>query len=143
VKVLGTSFNIRSYLDESESEVAVATGKVAYSVTGGDELLLFPNELGARYKGTLELNKGHFNNLEAFGWKDGVLYFQSDPFEEIVKELERWFDVKMELPNDFNPQSTYSGEFKDATLKEVLTGLSFIYRFDYEINDANVLVTIK
>lgn len=143
VKVLGTSFNIRSYLDESMDQVAVATGKVAYSVIDGDQLLLFPNEFVDHKRGQLELSKSQFNKLEAFGWKDGILYFNSDPFDNIMNELERWYGVEIVIPSDFKPQSTYSGQFESATLKEVLTGLSFIYRFEYEINNSKVKITLK
>ncbi len=143
VRVLGTSFNIRSYENESFTKIAVASGKVSYAIPEGDQVILKPNEMASHRKGASKLEKGAVNRLDAFGWRDRILYFHSDTFDDIKVELERWFGVTVGISGDFQPAGTYSGEFEDASLKEVLTGLSFIYRFDYTIEGSKVTITKK
>lgn len=141
VKVLGTSFNIRAYEPEDLTEVAVATGKVSYSLLQGSQVILKPNEMARYSQEENKLEKGTVNKLAAFGWRDRILYFESNSFEEIKTELERWFGVTIKASRHFKPHGTYSGQFNNASIKEILTGLSFIYRFDYSIEGSQVTIT--
>ena len=53
VRVLGTSFNIRSYPEDSVVQVSVATGRVSYSIPSGESVMLLPDQLA-----TYDLTKG-------------------------------------------------------------------------------------
>ncbi len=142
VTVLGTSFNIRAFDQESYAEVAVATGKVAYAVKSGSKVVLTANNKATLKKGSSQFEQTRVNELADFGWLNRVLYFESNSFEEIRLELEKWYGIEVQIDGN-TPSGTYSGKFENASLDEVLTGLSFIYRFDFTIDDTNVLITIK
>ncbi|MEQ9441725.1 MAG: FecR domain-containing protein [Cyclobacteriaceae bacterium] len=142
VKVLGTSFSVRCYDAESYTQVAVATGKVAYAHNLSDEIILLPNEKASLAIGSSQFKREKVNALADFGWRDRILYFESSTFEEIKTELQRWYGVSIQN-SDLNPSGTYSGKFQDASLKEVLTGLSFIYRFDFTIEKDQVILTTQ
>ena len=73
VRVLGTSFNIRSYPEDSAVYVSVATGRVSYSIPSGDEVILEPNRMATYLPHRRSLTTGEVNDLQAFGWKDKVL----------------------------------------------------------------------
>jgi transmembrane sensor len=143
VTVLGTSFNIRAYEDEITNEVAVASGKVEYFISEEDNILLYPSERATHNANQKNLVKSTFNSTAVFGWKEGIQYFDSEHFNDIMKSLERWYGIEVLMPKNFIPTGTYSGQFKDAKLNEVLSGLSFIYRFDYEIKGKKVKLTLK
>lgn len=140
VKVLGTSFNIRSYPDDEDVTVSVATGKVAYKVSSGKEVILQVNE-SVTYNAKQDiLTKGIVNPLQAFGWKDRILYFKGSSWDQVLKELNRWYGVDFEVSGDFGNTGTYSGEFKNATLSQVLNSLAFVYRFRFSVEDNKVII---
>lgn len=140
VRVLGTSFNIRTYAEENTVSVAVATGKVSFTVDGS-EVVLRPDEMAAYDRDDKELITKKVDRLEMFGWKEKILYFKNKSFDQITQELERWYGVDFQVTGDFARSGTYSGEFKNESLSEVLDGLSFIYRFDYEIKGKEIVLT--
>lgn len=143
VRVLGTSFNIRSYPSDSVIQVSVATGKVSYSIPSGESVILNPDQ-GATHdlkKGSLVTN--HIDRLQAFGWKDNVIYFRSVTFNQVLTELERWYGVDIIAHGNYQQIGRFSGEFRDETLSQVLNGLSFIYKFDFKIEGADVTLNKK
>lgn len=138
VKVLGTSFNIRSYPKEDFVQVSVATGKVSYSIPSGDEVILEPGRMATYDPEGEKLVTGEVNELSAFAWKDKVLYFDDLPFNKIILELERWYGVDISYDQSLNFEGSYTEQFDNPSLKEVLNSLSFVYRFTFDIKESNV-----
>ena len=141
VRVLGTSFNIRSYPEDSAVYVSVATGRVSYSIPSGDEVILEPNRMATYLPHRRSLTTGEVNGLQAFGWKDKVLYFNDITFDKVVTELERWYGIQIVYSNEQAFKGSYSEQFNNPTLSEVLHSLSFVYRFDFEIDGRKVILT--
>ncbi|XOV91045.1 MAG: FecR family protein [Bacteroidota bacterium] len=140
VQVLGTSFNVRSYPIDDQVKVSVASGRVSYTSRSGENVVLTEDEEAIYSTINKTLHKGNVNRAQAFGWKNKVLYFDSRPFADIVKELERWYGIKIKIDGNLEHRGPYSGEFNNAPLEEVLNGLSFVYRFDYKIMDEIVIL---
>lgn len=150
VKVLGTSFNVRAYSDEDKVKVAVATGRVAYSTGSGEQVTLEPDEMAIHDEQQQSLVTEKVNKLEAFGWKDKILYFNKSSFNEIKAKLEKWYGIEITLRGAFSSgakgipsEKAFSGQFHNPSLNEVLKGLSFLYRFHFEIEGKHVLLTPK
>jgi len=144
-KVLGTSFNVKAYAASNAIKVAVASGKVAVSADNfqenGNELILLPNEMAVYSKTSDELTISSFDKLDELAWKDGVLAFKNRDINEITKELARWYGVTFVLDKKLNYDKDYTGVFDNKSLKEVLEGISFVFNFQFQID--NKVVTIN
>lgn len=138
VRVLGTSFNVRTYQDERRSCVSVATGKVSFTSATGEQAMLTPYQMATYSEDDKKLIIEKVDDLQAFGWKDKIIYFNNKPFPEIITELERWFGVEIKANGEFEKIGTFSGQFKESTINQVLKGLSFVYQFKYEIEGDQV-----
>ncbi|MEP0369093.1 MAG: FecR domain-containing protein [Cyclobacteriaceae bacterium] len=134
VRVLGTSFNIRSYPEDSAVYVSVATGRVSYSIPSGDEVVLEPDRMATYIPNEGSLTTGKVDKLRAFGWKDKVLYFNDVTFDKVIIELERWYGIDIDYTEGLDLQGTYTEKFTNPTLPEVLHSLSFVYRFQFTID---------
>ena len=143
VKVLGTSFNVRAYSDEDKVKVAVATGRVAYSTGSGEQVILEPDEMAIHDEQQQSLVTEKVNKLGAFGWKDKILYFNRSSFDQIRAKLEKWYGIEITVRGEFPSGKPFSGQFHNPSLNEVLNGLSFLYRFHFEIEGERVLLTPK
>lgn len=138
VRVLGTSFNIRSYPDDNAVYVSVATGRVSYSIPSGEEVVLTPNQMVTYHPSTGSLITGKVDRMQSFGWKDQIIYFKSITFDNMIIELERWYGVKIDVQGDFKPLGPFTGEFRNESLYQVLLGLSKIYHFKFKIDNKEV-----
>ncbi|MEO9474402.1 MAG: FecR domain-containing protein [Cyclobacteriaceae bacterium] len=138
VRVLGTTFNIRSYPEDSIVLVSVATGRVSYSIPSGEEVVLEPDQMAIYLPSENSLTTTRVDRLQSFGWKDRIIYFKSITFDNMVVELERWYGVDIEAAGDFKPMGPFTGEFRNEPLNQVLQGLSYIYHFEFKIEGKKV-----
>jgi transmembrane sensor len=93
VKVLGTSFNVRSR--DANLEVKCRTGKVSVSSnTGKDFGILVPQDALA-VSGDKLVEKWQVSKGENKDWTEGILRFKNAKLGEVLSELERQFDVKV------------------------------------------------
>jgi len=141
---LGTSFNVKAYQKESELKVVLITGKVEIATnrsSSAEKIYLTPG-FGVTYSGkTNELIKYNFDEEFELGWKNSTLYFDESDINEVVKQLERWYGVTIKIENrDKVGQWKYSSKFKNETLENVLKGISYIQKFEYDINEKEVIL---
>jgi ferric-dicitrate binding protein FerR (iron transport regulator) len=66
-------------------------------------------------------------------WKDGEFIFKNIPFPELVKRLERWYDVKLVWSGKNLESYAYTGRFKNQeTIWQVLDALKLTSRINYQ-----------
>ena len=141
-KVLGTSFNVRSYNDEAEIKVAVLTGKVEIRGPDGYPSVLLPAEMGIFERENASITKDNYDFRKEIAWKDGVLYFDKADLKTVIKKLEMWYGVNVEVEKDFRFKGLYSGEFRNnESLEMVLEGISFTSGFNYKLEEDTVVIT--
>lgn len=135
---LGTSFNIRSFYKQ-HTEVTVATGKVhVESMESGApaQAALIPNQQAVIYAGEAITVK-EVDISKYLAWKNNELYFEMEPFAEVVETLERCYDVQIELKNTLSDHCLVRAHYKNEALSTVLDGLQLLIDFDYTITNEN------
>jgi ferric-dicitrate binding protein FerR (iron transport regulator) len=71
-------------------------------------------------------------------WKDDVLVFQSEKFENIAHKLERWYDVQIHIQNEELKDNRYTGKFTHKeTLNQVfeILNLTTPIKYTFKQND--------
>lgn len=116
VSVLGTSFNI--YVRENDLHVSTFTGLVKVE-RGDNSILLEKGEQLLLNMKQEDWSALKFNLNQVATWRTGAFYFDSSPLQNVVDELERQFDIEIEVTQDIS-QSIYSGFFSKTDLKEAL-----------------------
>ena len=127
VRVLGTKFNFRDYPNDEEAVVSLLEGKVALDnrLRAEAEMILLPNE-----QVTLDKAEGHMkketkevkNILE---WTSGKLFFDELPLPEVVKILERSYDVHITFATDSLRDFRFYGSFGrgEQGIRDILEAL--------------------
>lgn len=109
VQVHGTQFNIRSYGNETMRKVSLVTGKV--SVHGaGDRLekgVYLKPGLQASLQGT-QAKVRPVNLDQEIAWKNGLFTFDNKPFQDVMQELARWYDIEVEYQGTI-PEVSFFG----------------------------------
>jgi ferric-dicitrate binding protein FerR (iron transport regulator) len=139
-KVMGTSFDVRSYEDEQVQHVAVVTGKVKVEALNGLSEILVPDEMTI-YKNNEMIRTSGFNRNVVLGWKDGLLQFKDSDFHNVTEQLSRWYGVEFDIEKTLKIKGRYTGSFRDESLENVLKGISFSSDFTFIIKDKTVLIT--
>lgn len=146
VKVLGTKFNVNAYPDNKNVIVALETGSVELSHAKNKSFsyTLEPGEI-AEYdtvQKEVRLKKTTVGDYTA--WKDGVLVFKDKPMIEVLKVLERKFDVEFIVDNPAIYEPAFNATFKGENLTEVLDFIKYTCYIDYKLqkDDSNTIIKL-
>lgn len=95
VEVLGTTFNVSAYSNESTQSVVLVEGKVQINNVEGKKIAdILPGQIATQSNGE-KLNI-HRTDPEFYtSWKDGRVTFKDEMMGDIAKKLERWYNVKI------------------------------------------------
>jgi ferric-dicitrate binding protein FerR (iron transport regulator) len=118
IEVMGTSFDVKAYNDETfqttlvEGSVKVSnnTNQIATLKPGHQSIITPDNEFSMK----------EVNTELSTSWKEGKLIFVKEPFANVAKALERWYNVKIELQGEKLKKLGYTGTIEMETFVEVL-----------------------
>ena len=100
IKVLGTEFNVRAYEDEGIIQTTLVEGKVQIDVKN-NKLVLKPGEQAVYAESNPnELSKRRVEVSKYVSWKDGRFIFEDERLEDIMRQIERWYDVDVFYMNE-------------------------------------------
>ena len=117
VEVLGTHFNINSYTDESFVTTTLLEGSVRVT-SGGQNQMLNPGQQVLNNGTIFQVRQA--NVEEATAWKDGDFQFNDEKMSNIVKKLERWYDVEIELSDKFANKEFSGNISRSRSISRVL-----------------------
>ena len=106
VRVLGTSFNVRSYADEGQVVTTLVEGKVKVNdqdIVAGEQAVYSKND-----------GKSTVRQVEVeqyVAWQEGTFVFRNERLENVMKTLGRWYGVEF--------------HFIDERAKEIRIGARF------------------
>lgn len=118
VEVLGTEFNLSAYPDEDQVKTTLVRGKVK---VGADQhtLVLRPGEQSTLANGILTSAVVDVGQYTA--WKDGWINFDNKPFDQIMKEVERWYDIDIRYEGPVPREVGYGMASRTENLSVVLS----------------------
>lgn len=141
IKVLGTKFNVKAYLSE-KSVVTLTEGKVEVETNDHvNRLTLKPNEqVSYSEEAGLMLEK-NIDTKIVKSWMKGEGAFVQQRLDEIVRELERKYNVKICITDPSLGADVFTCRFKDtATIEQVLLLLKETRRLDYTFEGEQIRI---
>lgn len=135
VTVLGTSFNVVAR--QGIFEVSCHTGKVSVS-NANDQIVITAGEKVIEEKDVLSVAK--FVPTQAPAWTEGKFIFDDKELSVVFEELERQYDVKVEMPNDLR-SVRYTGLFESGNLAEALHIITWPLHLRYEVKGNKVIIS--
>ncbi len=143
VKVYGTEFNLKAYGNETQIETVLIEGKVQVTSSGGD-VVMKPGErlILSRTTGKSLINQ--VNPEEYTSWKGGKIYFNNETLQNLILQLERWYEVKFTFAHEHLKSYRFSGVInKDKTLNYTLRIIQEINKVQFEMKDEQILIKDK
>lgn len=152
IKVLGTAFNVKAYSTDKKMETILLSGKVQVELNDQPEknIMMKPGEkltLANREKGTdyqLEaLPDMNRDDVAEIAWLNNKLVFTNERFDEVSKQIERRFDVKIVFENEALKKERISGVFKDESLEQALSFIRMTTSFKYRRDGGVIFLSLR
>jgi ferric-dicitrate binding protein FerR (iron transport regulator) len=132
IEVLGTSFNVSSYPNDSLTTTYLQSGKVKITDQKGDGIQLSPEEAFVFNRITQESQKIKIQDKRFTDWTQGILTVNGETIGELAKKLERRFNITINFGDQDVKNHVYSGSIKDEDLNTLLEALTFASSIDYQ-----------
>jgi transmembrane sensor len=149
IEVKGTAFNVSAYPQSRDIQVSLVRGLIEVSDDEGNDkpVLLRPRQLlTVPLKGKGQNNNFQVANLNpdlqlrSLGWTQDSLVFRKEKLKDLALQLERKYQVKIEIRNASLKEKRFSGMFSGERLEEALEALKISFPFKYTIADKLVII---
>lgn len=136
VRVLGTKFNVSSYLNDNAVSTVLVEGSVELHATNSAEkedqkYILIPGQIGSWDKSINNMQIAKTDVNEYISWINGQIIFKIRPFPEILKVLERHYDVSITNNYRFLDSQQFFAKFDTETIEQVMTYFQSSIPFSY------------
>jgi transmembrane sensor len=164
VRVLGTSFNLKSYPSDKTTEATLIRGSIEVSIRNRprNKIILKPNEkLVVNNDDSLLLKKiprhraivpesmvviskptyeQHSGAIIETSWVDNKFIFQDEEFSDLARRMERWYGVSIRFDTPREEELRFTGIFEKETIQQALDALKLTAKFDYRIDGKEVTI---
>lgn len=140
VKVTGTVFNIRSYSEDHSTEISLINGGV--DVFANNKFVhLKPDEKAVYDRNTGNLYSEATDSYKSSLWTTGRLSFVHTSLVEILKEIERKYNVKIHVGSTKVEKEYFSGSIDlGMSLQEVFHFIDVDKKYYFEISGNIILM---
>ena len=134
IRVTGTQFNVSAYGDDLFSKVSLRKGQVGILFPGKNEPVdIIPGQQLYLNRKERKYQVADTDVEVESSWKDGEFRYKEISFPELIKRLERWYDVTLTYSSPQLDKMLYNGNFRNQeTIWQVLDGLKLTTPIDYK-----------
>lgn len=139
VEVLGTHFNVEAYSDELAIKTTLLEGSVQVAALNGSKVKIKPGEQAYLINNGLNIREADLD--AAVAWKNGEFMFNSEPLENIMNKVARWYDVKIEFKANDMKSKTFDGTIsRFDNVAKVLKKLELTGHVHFRIDKRTIIV---
>jgi len=143
VQVLGTQFNVSSYKNEHNTSATLVEGSVAVYEAGkkytNESTIIIPGQRASFEDEAFTVQE--VNIKKHIAWTEGKLYFVNDRFENIIKEMNRHYNVEIINNHTALNKVRYTGTFKTETIIEILDIFKKNTEFEYRMEGRKIVIS--
>ncbi|MFS4454943.1 FecR family protein [Maribacter sp. 2304DJ31-5] len=144
VEVLGTKFNVSSFEEDADISTVLVEGAVnIYDEKRPDQsYILKPGQKGSWNRTDHKISMEEVDVRLYTGWIKGEMIFRNSSFDNMVKKLERRYNVTIQSDNEvLNSKKFNAGFHVDIeTLDDVMKAINNIHPFTYTILDNQIII---
>lgn len=145
IQVLGTQFNLSAYPEDEMVRTVLVEGSVGFFEEGPgfDERVhtkLQPGFMATWQKGDGSMAYKEVDTDIYTGWMDGKIIFNHIPFKDILKKLERNYDVTITNNNKVLDDVRFTASFDTETMEQILNAFKKSHPLRFEIREDNQII---
>jgi transmembrane sensor len=131
---LGTKFNKRAWQKYKRIQVAVAEGKVSLNTKKGafQDAVILTAGLSSFLSETGVPSQPEMIDIEKIlSWMHNEVIFDNTPLDEILFQLERWYDLQFVLSDSSIGQEHLTVHIQSTAIKDILELIATLTDLDY------------
>jgi len=147
VEVLGTHFNITSYTDDTNIKTTLLEGSVRVTLPGQGitKSDLFQHSQVVLKPGEQSVLDDHLKVVQAdieevMAWKNQRFTFNSQPLENIMRQISRWYDVDIIYKEGISKRQFTGTVSRYANVSQVLKMLELTNLVHFKIEERRIIV---
>ncbi|MDP3469677.1 MAG: FecR domain-containing protein [Daejeonella sp.] len=117
VEVLGTHFNIMAYPDEGSTNTTLIEGSVRI-IKENKSKIITPGQQTRIKNGDIDVATVDVSQVTA--WKDGYFMFKNEDIQSIMRQISRWYNLKVEYQGSFSEKVFGAKISRTRNVSEVL-----------------------
>jgi len=138
VEVLGTHFNINAYGDENMIKTTLIEGTVKV-ITPKLQKMLLPGQEAVKSGADIQVHT--VKAEQAAAWKDGRFVFDNKKIGDIMKMIERWYNVQVIYEGEM-PEDLFLGSVSRFDhVSQILNVLESTGRIHFKVEDGKIYVS--
>lgn len=143
VQVYGTKFNVEADAASAEFSTALLQGSVKVTDrASGAGFFLVPGEKAELVQG--KLRRSPITNFDEYLWTEGIISLQCDSFTELLKRMEKAYDVHFIIQFDKEPVVRCRGKIRVSDgIEHALEIIKLGTDFNYEIRRGSNEIYIR
>jgi transmembrane sensor len=164
IRVLGTSFNVKSYAEDRTVETTLIKGLVQITREGNtkqDPIYLHPNQKIVLPVNDSNNGQGNRQSVKhertaavldldttlkeseyvETAWIYNRLEFRGDSFESLARKLERWYNISIHFEDEAARHLTFTGSLEVETVEQAFYALKTAVPFNFVIKGNEVFIT--
>lgn len=161
IKVLGTTFNVKAYSNETLTETTLLHGAITVTLNNSSrrqiylkpsQKLVFRNLRSDRRRESLNstdidtsmrqltyFEPDHATIIET-SWTNNKLTFKNEDFSTLARSMERWYNVDISFDSENPKQLRFTGIIEKENIGDALKALQLTEKFNYTINDSAIRI---
>ncbi|MDL5512105.1 FecR domain-containing protein [Arenibacter sp. M-2] len=145
VRVLGTKFNLSSYPEDQFVNTTLLEGSVSVynkkdTFDSANASLLEPGFKAEWNKYNNQILVEEADVAMHTDWLNGKIILRHVPFKNIVKKLERHYNVEIVNNNLELNEELFTASFDVETIDQVFKTFNITYEMDYKINNRQIII---
>ncbi len=143
VKVLGTSFNLRSFAADNRSTAILVSGKIEVR-TSTECIELSPNQRADLLIGESKLDVREVDAVAYSAWTKGRFVFRRERLETILDDVSRWYNVTVFYEQSSVKDILFSGIMERyADISQTLEMLERTGKVSFIVDQKKIIVRAK
>lgn len=145
INVLGTSFNISAYKSDADQSVVLATGSVCIRELNKKETTTIkPNQKYSYEKSSNTSSLETVDVMNYISWKYGFLIFDRANLSNILRKIERHYNIPLHYNVEGTNYKTISGKLDlKENIEETFRIISIAAPIEYEIGNDQIKISVK
>lgn len=143
MQVLGTTFNVSAYPDESQVETTLETGSLKVNVLDDStSYYLSPDNQLVYTPSTHIIEQRKVRASDFSDWRMGGLFFDNTPFEDVLRILERTYGIQIHIRTSvYKKQRVYVHFNKNESIETIFQILKLmIPELEYKITGKAIYI---
>lgn len=141
IEVLGTHFNVNSYLDEKVTKTTLLEGAIKLSQLKRDNPASYVLRPGQQAVAGNTVVIRNVDAMDVIDWKNGMFIFNKESLESIMRKLSRWYDVDVVFEDEKLKSKLLGGTVsRFSTVTEVLEVLELTDLAHFKIKGRSIMV---